>query len=189
MNRFTPWMNWFHSWSGLLFGWLLFAVFLTGTLAVFDTEITAWMQPELHEITSDTRQDDGPASWPAQLMSPLVREGRDVSTDESLLRVKLQEKRTFSGQAIDPVTGARGDLSRHPGRRFLLSLSLWTAIRMAWCLVGWRRRNCDAYDPRHRVCSPRWTFKDIVKFRVRPISTRLVGCSQLDGFRGFRFIR
>jgi hypothetical protein len=33
-------------WSGLLFGWLLFTVFLTGTLTIFDNEITYWMQPE-----------------------------------------------------------------------------------------------------------------------------------------------
>ena len=46
-------MNWIHSWSGLLFGWLLFAVFLTGTLTVFDNEITYWMQPELLEVSSD----------------------------------------------------------------------------------------------------------------------------------------
>lgn len=38
-----------HARAGLLSGWLLFAVFLTGTLTVFDNEITQWMQPELLE--------------------------------------------------------------------------------------------------------------------------------------------
>ncbi|CAN5326274.1 PepSY-associated TM helix domain-containing protein [soil metagenome] len=37
---------WLHTWCGLWFSWLLFAVFLTGTLAVFDEPITHWMQPE-----------------------------------------------------------------------------------------------------------------------------------------------
>ncbi|MEO7470066.1 MAG: PepSY-associated TM helix domain-containing protein [Sphingobium limneticum] len=41
-------MSWLHGWSGLLLGWLLFAVFLTGTIAYFRQEITLWMQPELH---------------------------------------------------------------------------------------------------------------------------------------------
>ncbi|WP_447599384.1 PepSY-associated TM helix domain-containing protein [Nitrospira sp. Nam80] len=47
---FTQSMDWLHTWGGLLFGWLLFAVFLTGTLTVFDKEITYWMQPELHHL-------------------------------------------------------------------------------------------------------------------------------------------
>jgi uncharacterized iron-regulated membrane protein len=41
-------MSWFHTWSGLLLGWLLYAVFLTGTLSFFVDEINAWMRPELH---------------------------------------------------------------------------------------------------------------------------------------------
>ena len=40
-------MSWLHTWSGLIFGWVLFAMFLTGTLAFFRPEITAWMQPEI----------------------------------------------------------------------------------------------------------------------------------------------
>ena len=50
-------MAWLHTWIGLLFGWLLFAIFLTGTLSYFKNEITQWMQPEIpvHAV-------DGPAS-------------------------------------------------------------------------------------------------------------------------------
>ncbi|MBK5417073.1 PepSY-associated TM helix domain-containing protein [Pseudomonas sp. TH31] len=40
-------MAWLHTWTGLIFGWLLFAIFLTGTLAYFRAEITHWMQPEI----------------------------------------------------------------------------------------------------------------------------------------------
>ena len=40
-------MAWLHTWAGLIFGWLLFAIFLTGTLAYFKDEITHWMQPEV----------------------------------------------------------------------------------------------------------------------------------------------
>ncbi len=36
-----------HTWSGLLAGWLLYFVFLTGTLGYFSVEIDRWMQPEL----------------------------------------------------------------------------------------------------------------------------------------------
>lgn len=40
-------MAWIHGWLGLLAGWLLFAMFLTGTASYFRPEITRWMQPEL----------------------------------------------------------------------------------------------------------------------------------------------
>ena len=41
-------MAWLHTWSGLLLGWVLFAMFLTGTLAFFRPEITTWMKPDVH---------------------------------------------------------------------------------------------------------------------------------------------
>lgn len=41
-------MSWLHTWSGLLVGWLLFAIFLTGTTAYYRDEISLWMRPELH---------------------------------------------------------------------------------------------------------------------------------------------
>ncbi|NPD16988.1 PepSY domain-containing protein [Xinfangfangia sp. D13-10-4-6] len=47
-NGFRQSMAWLHTWTGLLLGWLLFAIFLTGTLAYFRSEITYWMKPELH---------------------------------------------------------------------------------------------------------------------------------------------
>lgn len=40
-------MAWLHTWAGLIVGWMLFAIFLTGTVACFNNEITRWMQPEL----------------------------------------------------------------------------------------------------------------------------------------------
>jgi uncharacterized iron-regulated membrane protein len=41
-------MSWLHTWSGLLLGWLLYAVFFTGTLSYFVDEVNDWMRPELH---------------------------------------------------------------------------------------------------------------------------------------------
>lgn len=37
-------MGWLHTWCGLVTGWLLCAIFLTGTLSVFREPITRWMQ-------------------------------------------------------------------------------------------------------------------------------------------------
>lgn len=39
-------LNWFHTWFGLFAGGLLFVIFWTGTLAVFDREIDRWMMPD-----------------------------------------------------------------------------------------------------------------------------------------------
>ncbi|WP_338879435.1 PepSY-associated TM helix domain-containing protein [Achromobacter veterisilvae] len=39
-------MAWLHTWVGLLFGWIAFAVFLTGALSVYAPELSRWMTPE-----------------------------------------------------------------------------------------------------------------------------------------------
>ncbi|MEM9422324.1 MAG: PepSY-associated TM helix domain-containing protein, partial [Pseudomonadota bacterium] len=39
-------MSWMHTWTGLLFGWVLYFMFLTGSAGYYDTEIDRWMQPE-----------------------------------------------------------------------------------------------------------------------------------------------
>lgn len=41
-----PAMSWLHTWCGLICGWLLCAIFLTGTLSVFREPITRWMQAQ-----------------------------------------------------------------------------------------------------------------------------------------------
>lgn len=40
-------MAWLHGWLGLLAGWILFAMFLTGTASYVRPEITRWMRPEI----------------------------------------------------------------------------------------------------------------------------------------------
>lgn len=52
-NGFRQCMAWLHTWAGVSLGWLLFAVFLTGSIAYFRQEVTVWMQPELHVDASD----------------------------------------------------------------------------------------------------------------------------------------
>lgn len=40
-------MAWLHSWAGLFFGWLLFGILFTGSIAVFHAEVTQWVMPEM----------------------------------------------------------------------------------------------------------------------------------------------
>ena len=46
-SDFRRCMIWLHTYSGLVVGWLLFAIFVTGTLSYFTDEISVWMKPEL----------------------------------------------------------------------------------------------------------------------------------------------
>jgi uncharacterized iron-regulated membrane protein len=50
-NGFRQSMAWLHTWAGLVLGWVLFFMFLTGTAGYFDTEIDRWMQPERPLVT------------------------------------------------------------------------------------------------------------------------------------------
>lgn len=52
-------MAWLHAWSGLVVGWVLFAVFVTGTASYYRADISAWMRPELR---SGTEIDAGRAA-------------------------------------------------------------------------------------------------------------------------------
>ena len=45
-GKFRQSMTWLHTWTGLVFCWLLYFLFVTGTLGYFDTEIDLWMTPE-----------------------------------------------------------------------------------------------------------------------------------------------
>jgi uncharacterized iron-regulated membrane protein len=51
-NTLRQSMAWLHTWSGLLAGWLLFVIFVGGTIACFDRELDDWMRPALHDIES-----------------------------------------------------------------------------------------------------------------------------------------
>lgn len=55
-SGFRQSMSWLHTWGGLTVGWVLYFVFLTGTLGYFDTEIDNWMKPELLPEKASTQQ-------------------------------------------------------------------------------------------------------------------------------------
>jgi uncharacterized iron-regulated membrane protein len=40
-----------HTWAGLLLGWVLYAMFLTGTVSYFKDELSQWMRPELARLS------------------------------------------------------------------------------------------------------------------------------------------
>jgi uncharacterized iron-regulated membrane protein len=117
---FTQSMSWLHTWGGLLFGWVLYAIFFTGTLAVFDKEIDVWMQPELPAQQVDPvsalqrgmayleRQYPGASAWNIGLPN-------ERSTN---LTVSAGQQRRGGGERLDPATGERIDVRETAGGQF-----------------------------------------------------------------------
>ncbi|QFZ84206.1 PepSY domain-containing protein [Variovorax paradoxus] len=113
---------WLHTWCGLWFSWLLFAVFLTGTLAVFDEPITHWMTPEHHaeEAAAAAKKEKGePTADRAQRLAwgmaymarhhpgaPMWELWPSDAQGGGELRVFwFDANREYVGVTLDPVTG------------------------------------------------------------------------------------
>lgn len=79
-------MAWIHGWLGLLAGWILFAMFLTGTASYFRPEITRWMQPEI---------DLRPVA-PATAASTAVAHLQNIAPDAEQWFIYLPDARTTS---------------------------------------------------------------------------------------------
>jgi len=172
-----------HSWIGLLVGWILFAIFLTGTLTVFDNEITYWMQPELQEVAVDTRKSHDSLPQMPVLNIPDDHLGVAVSKNHAqIIPVKWQEKRTFSGQTSDPVTGKMVTIRDSQGGDFFYHFhsGLLSGLAGAW-LVG-----AAAVAMLITLCTglglPHGSLKDTVTGGLRPFSQRAwLGFHQLTG--------
>ncbi|MCU1745809.1 PepSY-associated TM helix domain-containing protein, partial [Pseudomonas sp. 20P_3.2_Bac5] len=116
----TQSLSWMHTWSGLIFGWVLFAIFLTGTLAVFDKEIDGWMRPEIptHNLSQDEAvqrgldylQSNHPGASAWNIGLPGERSPN--------LTVSAGEQRRGGGTALDPHTGELLDVRETAGGSF-----------------------------------------------------------------------
>jgi uncharacterized iron-regulated membrane protein len=105
----TQKLSWLHTWGGLIFGWLLFAIFLTGTLAVFDKEFDEWMRPEIPAHHVDQRDAAERALAYLQAQHPDASTWNiGLPTERSPgLRVSAGEQRRGGGEALDPRTGEK----------------------------------------------------------------------------------
>ncbi|QDR82983.1 PepSY-associated TM helix domain-containing protein [Sporomusa termitida] len=107
-KTFTRAMSELHTWGGLVFGWLLFVIFFTGTLAVFGQEITHWMQPNVRINQAA----------PVQAVASADQKLRQLAPQADLWMIALPQNRHQDleiiwrkGQAmlerhLDPQTGA-----------------------------------------------------------------------------------
>lgn len=106
-------MSWLHTWSGLIFGWVLFAMFLTGTLAFFRPEITSWMQPEIQTRPAPAAQSVAAAQrYLSEHASDATRWFITPPSDrEPLIQLLYQSPKPKPGERgfvrvkLDPATG------------------------------------------------------------------------------------
>lgn len=109
-------MHGLHTWVGLLLGWVLYFMFVTGTLGYLDTEIDRWMMPELPAITSPPELDKVVADATAVLSAKApaanrwqirLPNGRNQPYAAVSWRGSAESAEPGAGPTyLDPVTGA-----------------------------------------------------------------------------------
>ncbi|MEM1412011.1 MAG: PepSY-associated TM helix domain-containing protein [Pseudomonadota bacterium] len=62
-GTFRQSMTWLHTWCSLLFCWVLYFIFVTGTLGYFDNEIDRWMKPEVPPAVDVPVRDAYGVAW------------------------------------------------------------------------------------------------------------------------------
>ena len=135
---FRPSMAWLHSWSGLVIGWLLFAIAITGTAAVFKDEISDWMRPEVTDraATVDAltaafqhlqRTHPHAANW--YLYAP---DARAHATIASYDVTGADGQPVYKLEAFDPVTGSPDGIRQTLGGEFFYRFHFELQLPYPW---------------------------------------------------------
>lgn len=101
-------MGWIHAWIGFVAGLLLFCVFATGSLSVFDTELTRWLQPEIPPQAPSFSPQSIDRTLPA--VRALLRQNEKPfitlpSPRDPLVRVQYHDGYEFLTVPFNPLTG------------------------------------------------------------------------------------
>lgn len=132
-------MAWLHTWTGLLFGWLLFGIFLTGTLSYFKDEITHWSQPEVQRHQLDPAASLGLAQ--RYLQSNAATAGswfiRLPSDREPALSVSWRDpnatgRRGFISHELDARSGERVEVRDSRGGDFFYRFHFQLQMPHPW---------------------------------------------------------
>lgn len=105
-------MAWLHTWAGLLLGWLLFAIFVTGTASYFQEEITAWMTPEVRSVPADGPQSFAAATAWLEQEAPGAGEWSIYSAGKRAAGLQLYWV-NGPDASVDAATDARLDRAGH----------------------------------------------------------------------------
>lgn len=111
-------MAWLHTWTGLVVGWVLYFVFMTGTAGYFDEEITRWMKPEAPLVTMAPPFSTATAVRKAQeLLNARAPEAQRWSIDPSWERTERNWMISWSMPAPAGASASRADGEQRPGQR------------------------------------------------------------------------
>ncbi|AVT05546.1 PepSY-associated TM helix domain-containing protein [Paracidovorax avenae] len=135
-------MSWVHTWAGLVLGWLLFAIFATGTLSFFKSEFNLWMRPEMHGLAPASADVADRAQAALHRHSPGVTQWIMRLPDERLPAVTVlwrdSAKGRFQTLLMDPATGESIGTRDTMGGEFFyrFHFELRTANQSRWALEG-----------------------------------------------------
>lgn len=118
-------MGWLHAWVGFAAGLLLFCVFTSGCLAVFDTELTRWLQPEAPPQTAAFSPRSLDHVLPA--VHDLLAQGEKPfvtlpSARDPYLRLEHHDGHEFLTVPYNPQTGERLNVRATAGGTFFYDL-------------------------------------------------------------------
>ena len=141
-------MSWLHTWAGLILGWLLFAIFLTGTLSFFKNEFNLWMRPEMHGLQPVEAAAPQVAQTAQRALDALVRKVPNTTQwimhlpDDRDPAVNILWRDTGNGRfetlRMHPQTGEAIDTRQTMGGDFFyrFHFELRTAQKGRWTLQG-----------------------------------------------------
>lgn len=105
-----------HIWAGLLVGWVLFAMFLTGTVSYFRDEMSQWMRPELpaqQQVpdAAEVAQRIVGTLWTLAAASPQwaiqLPDRRNNVANAFWNNPRIPGRRGFERATFDPATGTK----------------------------------------------------------------------------------
>lgn len=105
-----------HIWTGLLVGWLLYAMFLTGTVSYFKEELSQWMRPELpHQAqVPDAAQVAARVAATLATLAPGspqwsigLPDGRTPTASAFWRKPAAEGRRGFGNATFSPATGEK----------------------------------------------------------------------------------
>lgn len=128
-------MAWLHTWAGLLPGWVLFAIFVTGTASYFRPEITAWMQPEAPRRVSALVAGQHALAHLAEVAPDAPRWAISLpDARSSELKVFWQEPptRRFKSAELDPLGGTESAARKTYGGEFFYRFHFQLMLPYPW---------------------------------------------------------
>ena len=132
IGSFRQSMTWLHTWAGLVLCWIMYFMFVTGTLGYFDNEIDHWMKPEIAALEQTSREDriatalsyleenvSGASRW--YVSFDISREHPHLQVNWTIPPAEEGGENEFGRERLHQVTGQPlGDLARETGGGQLL---------------------------------------------------------------------